>query len=133
MIRNMNSVLKELLIAIIALGVLIQIIGVFFVSDQVGFAIGLWIGILGSCLSAIHMQWAIETGLDLGEGAKAHVTKHSVIRYGVILIIFFALAFFVKYAVVPCFLGLMTLKVAAYLQPFTHKFILKVQGNRDSH
>ena len=121
MIKNMSSTLKELFLEIVILGVLIQVIGFFFVKDQGLFALGLWIGIICSLAMAAHMEWALVTGMDM--------VKHSVIRYGVVFIVFILLAYFFKYAVVPCFLGLMTLKVAAYLQPFTHKIILKVQGN----
>lgn len=131
--RSMNNVLKDLLIEIVVLGILIQVVGMLFISDQFGYALGLWIGIICSCGMAIHMNWALTTGMDLGDAAKNHIIKHSVIRYAVILIIFGVLAFLYRYTVVPYFVGLMTLKVAAYLQPFTHKLILKVQGKQDSH
>ena len=127
--RNMSKVLKELLLEIAILGVVMQIIGALFVSDQLSYALGLWVGIVCSCLMAIHMEWALVTGMDMGDAARGHVQKHSVIRYGVVLIVFGLLAYFMKQSVVPCFLGLMTLKVAAYLQPFTHKLIHKVQRN----
>lgn len=133
MTKRINYVLKELLLEIIIFGVIFQVIGFLVVGDQLTYAIGLWIGIVLSCGMAVHMNWALETGMEMGDHAKAHVQKHSVIRYTVVLIVFFALAFLLKNAIVPCFLGLMTLKVAAYLQPFTHKIILKVQGNQDSH
>ena len=126
--KNASSVLKELFLEIVILGAIIQIIGFFFVKDQALFALGLWIGIVCSLAMAAHMEWALVTGMDMGEGAKGHIIKHSVIRYLVVFVIFGLLAFFLKYAVVPCFLGIMTLKVAAYLQPFTHKIILKVRG-----
>lgn len=129
MIKNMSSTLKELFLEIVILGVLIQVIGFFFVKDQGLFALGLWTGIICSLAMAAHMEWALVTGMDMGDSARGHIVKHSVIRYGVVFIVFILLAYFFKYAVVPAFLGLMTLKVAAYLQPFTHKIILKVQGN----
>ena len=133
MTKRINNVLKEMLLVIVVFGVLFQVIGVFVVGDLLTYAIGLWIGIILSGGMAIHMYWALETGMEMGEHAKAHVQKHSVIRYAVVVIVFFVLAFLRKNAIVPCFLGLMTLKVSAYLQPYTHKLILKVQGNQDSH
>ena len=129
MIKNMSSTLKELFLEIVILGVLIQVIGFFFVKDQGLFAMGLWIGIICSLAMAAHMEWALVTGMDMGDIARGHIVKHSIIRYGVVFVVFILLAYFFKYAVVPAFLGIMTLKVAAYLQPFTHKIILKVQGN----
>ena len=126
MIKNMSSVLKELLLGIIILGVVIQIIGLIFVKDRGLFALGLWIGVVCSMAMAVHMEWALVTGMDMGDGARGHIVKHSVIRYAVVLIIFGLLAYFLKYALVPCFLGIMTLKVAAYLQPFTHKIISRL-------
>lgn len=129
----MNKVLKEMLVTIIAFGIIFQIIGSLILQDKFSFTIGLWIGIICAAFMAIHMEWALRTGMELGDGAKSHVQKHSVIRYGVVLIIFGVLAFLNKNTILPCFLGLMTLKVAAYLQPFTDKLFLKVQGNQDSH
>ena len=129
MIKNMSSTLKELFLEIVILGLLIQVIGFFLVKDQGLFAMGLWIGIICSLAMAAHMEWALVTGMDTGDSARGHIVKHSIIRYGVVFVVFILLAYFFKYAVVPAFLGIMTLKVAAYLQPFTHKIILKVQGN----
>ncbi len=130
--KNEGSVLKELFLEIVILGAIIQIIGLLLVADKGIFALGLWIGIALAIGMAAHMEWALVTGMDMGEGARGHIVKHSVIRYGVVFIVFVCLAYFFKYAVVPCFLGIMTLKVAAYLQPFTHKIILKVLRNKDS-
>ena len=127
--KNRDSILKELFLEIVVLGVIIQIIGLIFAGDRAVFSLGLWIGIICSLAMAAHMEWALVTGMDMGDSAKGHIVKHSVIRYGVVFVVFILLAYFFKYAVVPCFLGIMTLKVAAYLQPFTHKIILKVQGN----
>ena len=129
MIKKMSSVLKELILEIFIFGIVFQIVGAFLVKDQASYAMGLWIGIVCAALMAAHMEWALVTGMDMGDGARGHIQKHSMIRYGVVLIIFALLAYFFKATIVPCFLGLMTLKVAAYLQPFTHKIILKVQGN----
>ena len=126
--KNASSVLKELFLEILIQGVIIQVIGFFLVKDRALFSLGLWIGIICSLAMAAHMEWALVTGMDMGEGAKGHIIKHSVIRYAVVFIIFALLAYFLKYAVVPCFLGIMTLKVAAYLQPFTHKIIHKARG-----
>lgn len=126
--KNASSVLKELFLEIVVMGAVIQIIGLIFVNDRAIFSLGLWIGIILSLGMAAHMEWALVTGMDMGDGARGHIVKHSIIRYGVVFIVFGAMAYFLKYAIVPCFLGLMTLKVAAYLQPFTHKLVLKIKG-----
>ncbi len=126
--KNASSVLKELFLEILLLGAVIQVIGLFLTKDQGVFAIGLWVGIVLALGMAAHMEWALVTGMDMGDGARGHIIKHSIIRYGVVFVVFVLMAYYLKSAIVPCFLGIMTLKVAAYLQPFTHKIVIKIKG-----
>ena len=131
--KRISDVLKEMIIGIIAFGLLAQIIGVFIVSQKIVYSAGLWAGIVIAIAMAVHMEYSISVALELGEaGAPKHVQKHSMIRYSCVIIAFVAISFINKNATVPCFIGVMGLKVAAYLQPFTHKIFLKVHENKDS-
>ena len=131
--KRISDVLKEMIIGIIAFGLLAQIIGVFIVSQKIVYSAGLWAGIVIAIAMAVHMEYSIRVALELGEaGAPKHVQKHSMIRYSCVIIAFVAISFINKNATVPCFIGVMGLKVAAYLQPFTHKIFLKVHENKDS-
>lgn len=60
-----------------------------------------------------------------GDAAVKLITRHNIIRYMVIVIVM-ALVMISGFAnPLSAFLGLMGLKVAAYLQPFTHKICAK--------
>lgn len=133
MVKKISEILKELVVGILIFGLIAQIIGAFVVETQWIYALGLWVGVITAIIMAYHMERSISLALDLGDGdAQKYVQKNSTIRYAGVIIIFIAVGLINKHSVVPCFMGVMGLKVAAYLQPFTHKIILKVRGRRDS-
>ena len=120
--KGLNRALLELIMGIVFLGVLIQIVGLFVVQEPLTFSIALWLGIAAAIGSAVHMYVSLNRALDLGAGAYGATTKSAMIRY-------FAWALLLGLVMVTgvlnpihAFIGLLTLKVAAYLQPFTHKF-----------
>ncbi len=126
--EKINETLKELLAGIGAAGVLFQAAGVWLVKDRLSYSLGLWIGILLAGFLAWHMWRSIDTALDLGEaGAQKLVRRHSAVRYGLIVFVLAVLMLSRAANPLSAFLGIMTLKVAAYLQPFTHKVILKLR------
>ncbi len=131
-IENDNSALLELEIGILASGIVFCIAGIFFVSDKTGYALGIMLGVILAGFSVWHMKKTLDVALDLGEkGAVTYATTRNLLRYGVIVIVF-ALILWTKVAnPLAAFLGLMSMKVAAYLQPFTHKLIIKlVKSNK---
>lgn len=133
MLKRLNRVLPELILGIFLWGILVQCAGVWFVEDKLQYSIGLWIGILLAAAMAIHMASIIEDAVTIGGGSNRIIVK-SVLRYIVVAAVFFAMMYFEFGNVIAAFIGIMGLKVAAYLQPFIHKFILKNkgEGERDS-
>lgn len=121
-----DRTLLELLIGILVWGIACQVIGIWVAGDKAGYSIGLWIGVSLAALSGTHMWWALDRFLDYaGEAAVKLITKHNIIRYAVIVVVM-ALVMVSGFAnPLSAFLGLMGLKVAAYLQPFTHKICAK--------
>ena len=121
-----NNTLLELFVGILFWGVICQAAGVWIVIDKPGYSIGLWIGIFLAALSGTHMWWALDRFLEYaGDAAVKLITRHNIIRYMVIVIVM-ALVMISGFAnPLSAFLGLMGLKVAAYLQPFTHKICAK--------
>lgn len=117
-----DRTLSELMIGIAAWGMLCQITVVWFVADKAGYSLGLWMGVLLAAAAGVHMWWALDRALDLRRDAAVKmITKHNIIRYFVFVIVM-ALIMVSGFAnPLAAFLGLMGLKVAAYLQPFTHK------------
>lgn len=124
-----NTTLIELSAGSVFWGICCQIIGIWFVGDKQGYSIGLAIGTVLAVLAGVHMWWAIDKALDFQESsASKMIMKHSMIRY-LVIVLTLALVMISGFAnPLAAFLGLMGLKVSAYLQPFTHKvysFLLK--------
>lgn len=126
-----NQTLLELLAGIIVLGVGIQIVCLIVSKHYLYDAVGLWSGIGICCFSAIHMQRSIEDAIDLGEaGAKKHVGLGYATRMVVTLLVAGAVIYFKVGNYVTLLIGVFPLKLAAYLQPVTHKLFEKIQNAR---
>ena len=127
---KINETLLELLIGILLWGVIWQAAGVWFVADKAGCSLGLWLGVVTAGLCAVHMYRALDLALDLPEkDAQKYVMSRNMMRYGLILLDrwqnshYILLVLMITEAGNPlcCFLGVMGLKAAAYLQPVLHK------------
>lgn len=131
-IENDNSALLELELGILASGIIFCIAGIFFVPDKPGYALGIALGVLLAAFSVWHMKKTLDVALSLNEkGAASYATTRNLIRYGVIIIVFALIMYTRVVNPLAAFLGLMSMKVAAYLQPFTHKLIIKlVKSNK---
>lgn len=122
-LAQLSDVLPGLWVGILLYGVLCEIVGLIFVSDRVFYSVGLLVGIVCALFMATHMAWSLNQALDLSEGdAVKKMQVHNILRYVVVVIVFFALLYTKLGNPLSTFLGVMGLKVAAYLQPFTHKF-----------
>lgn len=126
-IKKISETLKELLIGILFYGIIVEIIGICFVKEKIYFSIGLWIGILLAMVASVHMWWGLNIGLDMGDSAGKYVLSQNMIRYGVIVVAFGALCVLDVGNPIAAFAGIMGLKAGAYLQPFTHKIIIKLK------
>ena len=126
-----NQTLLELLTGIIVLGVGIQIVCLLVSKNYLYDAVGLWSGIGICCFSAIHMCRSIEDAVDLGEaGATKHVRLGYATRMVVTLLVAGAVIYFCIGNYVTLLIGVFPLKLAAYLQPVTHKLFHKIQNVR---
>lgn len=120
--RSIDDTLLELIIGITAFGAICQILGIWLVSDKAGYSLGLWLGVISGIFMAAHMWWSLNSALDEPEArAQKLIRSHSMLRYGVVVLVFVGLAITKIANPLAAFLGIMGLKVAAYLQPFTHK------------
>lgn len=130
-IAGVNSTLLELLSGIFIYGILCQAIGVFLVHDKVAYSSGLWIGIVTAVVTAIHMWKSLDRALDFDEStASKKMQAQSIVRYVCIVIIMVLTMINGFTNPLAAFLGIMGLKVAAYLQPFTHKFFIRFFGKK---
>lgn len=124
--RKINETLAELLAGIFFWGIFWQIAGVWFVTEKVSCSLGLWLGVLTAAVCAVHMYKSLDRALDFSEkDAQKYAVSRSMMRYGFIAVVLLALAVTEKGNPLCCFLGIMGLKAAAYLQPFFHKIVGK--------
>lgn len=127
--KKIDETLLGLLIGIIVFAVISQIAGMFFVKSMLKYTIGLWIGSLLALACAYHMWWSLDRNLSLNadnEGAaRAFAIKQSMIRYAVILLVFLCICLTDFAYPLSAFLGIMGLKVGAYLQPVINRLLHK--------
>lgn len=119
MLRRLNDSLPGLVFGILLYGVLLQLIGVWFVDDKLYYSIGLWYGIAMAIGMAIHLAIVIYDAISVDgtDAANRRIVMKSAARYGVVTILFIILGYFNLGNLVAAFLGVMGLKVSAYLQP----------------
>jgi ABC-type polysaccharide transport system permease subunit len=127
MLRRLNDALPGLVYGILIYGVAVELIGVWFVSDKLRFTTGLCIGIAVACGMAINMAIVLRDATDtLGENrAQMKIIMKSVLRYLIVVVVFFVMMKFDLGNIYSAFIGVIGLKVSAYLQPAAHKFIAK--------
>ncbi|MBE5882001.1 MAG: hypothetical protein E7289_06835 [Lachnospiraceae bacterium] len=122
-LTQLSDVLPELWVGILLYGVLCEIVGLIFVEDWLFYSIGLIAGIVCALFMATHMAWSLNQAMELAEGdAVKKMQVHNIVRYLIVVVVFFLLLFTKLGNPLIAFLGVMGLKVAAYLQPVTHKF-----------
>ena len=120
--------LGELYVGIIVTSALLQVTLVWFAEEKVSYSMGLWAGAVIAVIFAWHMWGTLDQALGLGEaGAQKVMRRQSLIRYGLVAGMLGLLMITRAASPLAAFLGIMTLKVAAYLQPVTHKVILKLR------
>lgn len=127
--KKINETLLQLLMGILIFEIVCQLIGMWFVPDKLKYTVGLWIGAILACLSAYHMWWSLDRNLSINadneKGATAFATRANMIRYVVILLVFLILCLTTVAYPLAAFLGIMGLKIGAYLTPLTSKLYQK--------
>ena len=125
MLKRINPALPQLIVGILLYGIVIQITGMWFVNDKQAYTLGLWIGIALAIGMAINMAIVILDAVDAvaTTGRTVRTGFWSVLRYVVVVGVFVAAWYFELANPLIMFLGLMGLKVSAYLQPMFHKII----------
>lgn len=125
MLKRINPALPQLIVGIILYGIVIQLTGMWFVNDKQAYTLGLWIGIALAIGMAINMAIVILDAVDgmAATGRAVRTGFWSVLRYVVVVGVFVAAWYFELANPLIMFLGLMGLKVSAYLQPMFNKII----------
>lgn len=134
MLRRINKSLPGLVAGIIIYGVLVQFIGVWFVSDKLRYSTGLWFGIAVAIGMAIHLAIVIydSVAVDGSKAANRRIIMKSALRYIVVVILFFILGYFNLGNLITAFLGVLGLKISAYAQPLLEKVLNKWVRRNDA-
>ena len=124
---RINRTLLEMYLGIVFVGIVCQTAGAFIVSDQMYYAKSLWFGILLAMVSATHMYRSLDRALDYENNAQKMIFRDYIIRY--VLIVVILLIIMVTEIMNPLivFMGYMSLKVTAFIQPITHKLCNKLK------
>ncbi|MGN0349384.1 MAG: hypothetical protein ACI4DR_07600 [Roseburia sp.] len=123
MLKRINDALPGLVIGILIYGAVLEVAGLFFVEDKLHHTVGALTGTALACFMAIHMAIVIRDVADLGnaDGAKKLSVRKSVLRYLIVAVVIFAIAKWRLGNLVSLFLGVLGLKISAYLQPLINK------------
>lgn len=118
MLKRLNDALPGLVLGILIYGIIVQFVGMWFVEDKLYYTIGLWYGVAIAVAMAIHLAVVIYDSVTLcdDDRAKKLSVIKSVTRYAVVVILFFLIAYFRFGNVVMAFIGVLGIKISAYLQ-----------------
>lgn len=127
--KKINETLLELIMGILVSGVIIQLIELLvtmvhpeIIGSRLSFALGLWIGVATAAGLAAHMYHSIDRALDMrSDDAEKYMRRAYLLRTLIILIVAFIVHFLKIGYVMAAFLGMLTLKFGAFLQPLMHK------------
>ena len=134
MLKRINDALPGLVGGILLYGVVLQLVGMWFVEDKRAYSIGLWYGIAIAVGMAINLALVIYDAVtfDGTKNANGRVIAKSLLRYIVVAVLFFILGYFNFGNLYSAFLGVLGLKISAYLQPFLRKVINRLTGRIDA-
>jgi hypothetical protein len=133
MLKRLNDALPGLILGILVYGCAVELVGVWFVEDKLHYTTGLLIGIALACGMAVNMAVVLQDAVDIyGEsGAQKRIVAKSLLRYLVVVLVFFIMMKWNLGNLYTAFIGVIGLKISAYLQPVTHKVLLKLQGRKE--
>lgn len=117
----------EMSIGIILFALVSQIVAFFASKRIIYYGLGIWLGAILAILCAIHMYHTFDKAFDFDEKNAIKIARNgALLRYFVLCAIFAVIMIFDIFSPLTTFLGLMGLKAGAYLQPLTHKTLIKM-------
>lgn len=126
MSRKINETLLELIIGILFSGAVVQLIVLLVAGFLPQFALGFWIGIATAVGLSVHMYWSIDRALDMyPKDAEKYMRKAYMIRTVAILAVAGVVTYFRLGYVMATFVGVLCLKFGAFLQPLTHRLLIR--------
>lgn len=131
-LKKMDRTLLELSTGILFFGILGQPVLLLLPFDRIKSAVGWWPGVLLALLSAFHMWRSLNKAFTRDAKSAARMMAGGyLIRY-LIVAVFLVILFLTDAGyVLAGFIGILTLKMSAFIQPVTHKFYNRVFHETD--
>ena len=131
MLKRINDALPGLVFGIVFYGIVVQLIGVWFVTDKISYSIGLWYGIAIAVGIAVNIATVIydATAIYGQKDANRRIVAKSLLRYIVVAVLLFIFDFG---NLIMAFVGMLGLKISAYLQPLFMKVTDRFSGRSDA-
>ena len=131
-LKERNRTLLELWMGMFAFGLICEIFIIIF-SKSIGIhSASMWLGAVLAAASSLHMHHSLDRALDFEENAaKKRITASYILRYAVITIVFAVICITGFFNPVLVFIGYMSLKAGALIQPQTHKLCNRIFNETD--
>ena len=115
--------LKNLMVVyMILFSLIMEIIGILVLDDPKSFTVGILFGLIFSILKLMLMKNSIKKSVMMPEGkAQKYANVQYMIRYVLTGIVLLVAALEPTISLLGVFLGLLSMKVAAYMQIFIMK------------
>jgi hypothetical protein len=118
--------LGECIYCIVGLVIILAVTCIFFKESTASWTAGFIEGVIMAAAIMIHIAVSVEDSVVMLEDeALKHTRINYIIRMAVALVVFLLIVFFKLGDIIAVLFGLMSLKVSAYIQPFTHKIYEK--------
>lgn len=124
-IKDINPSIPGMLIVELLYLIVGEVLIIIIASSPLKFAVGLAAGVAYAVFSTFHMSFRIRKVVYGGANTSVTLVLGYVIRLIVMLVLFAVLYIFDLGDLLFAVLGMFSMKVAAYLQPFTDKLITK--------
>lgn len=129
--RADEVVARDMGMVMILYGVILQIIFLFIPGNLLKMSLGLWIGVIAGILVLVHLYNTLDEALELpAEEAARYMQKRYAVRYTSIAIGFISLTYLDVVNFITLLLGIMGLKVSAYIQPTARKLFEKFRKSK---
>lgn len=120
-----KQTLSELVVGTIVWACLFAIGGVLLTSNKLSYLLGMLLGTVVAVIMAISMYRSLEKSIDMESGAAVGYTNRKVLYRVLLLIAAVAVSILASkyisfYGVI---IGILCLKLSAYVQPLTHKLL----------
>lgn len=113
---------NPMVIYMMLFSLIMEIVGILVLEDILGYTIGLLFGLIFSILKLMLMQNSIKKAVMMSEAkAQKYMNVQYMIRYVLTGIVLVVAALEPSISLLGVFIGLMSMKVAAYLQLFIIK------------